>query len=77
MEEENISQDISNPKKENFWCEQDTKWHPKCSCSEQCFECGLVENNENLTKTCDCHKGYKYNYNLDKMVCVLGCGKVM
>lgn len=33
-------------KEKDFWCEQDAKWHPKCECKIQCFECGLVQGND-------------------------------
>nr|BDD48122.1 hypothetical protein 38 [Balneolaceae bacterium] len=38
----------SEPRKEDFWCEQDAKWYPECECEEQCFECGLVQSLEEL-----------------------------
>ena len=31
------------PRKKDFWCEQDGKWHPECQCKTQCFDCGLVQ----------------------------------
>ena len=42
--------EYEKPRLTNFWCDQDAKWHPKCKCKEQFFECGLIQTNENLTE---------------------------
>ena len=36
------------PRTKDFWCEQDAKWYPKCKCTEQCFDCALIQGNNNL-----------------------------
>jgi len=37
-------------KTKDFWCEQDAKWHPKCECKEQCWDCALIQGNKNKPK---------------------------
>jgi len=42
--------EYQEPKKENFWCEQDAKWHPECNCETQCFDCGLIQTEYKMKK---------------------------
>ena len=34
----------------DFWCEQDAKWHPKCECKDQCWDCALVQGSKKKPK---------------------------